>query len=67
MNAKCNAAIQRALDMADELRILADEGDGEREDAACGVLFGVIRDCAYKIKALAQREKDRHATHGTWC
>lgn len=67
MNDKCNAAIQRALGLAEALRHLADEGDGEREDSGCGVLFGVIRDCAYKIKNLAEIEKHRHTAQGRWC
>ncbi len=66
VNEKCNDAIRKALTLADELRLLADVGDEAREDASCGVLFGVIRDCAYKIQELARKEEDRHRSRGTW-
>jgi hypothetical protein len=39
---------------------LADEGDANREDNGCGVLYGLVRDCAYKIRRLAEAEKEVH-------
>ena len=45
---------------------LAYEGDGVREDTGCGVLYGVIKDSAFKIKKLAEEEKDNHITKGWW-
>jgi len=44
--------------------ILADEGDAVREDAGCGVLYGVLRDAAYKIKQLAENEREAHIRKG---
>jgi hypothetical protein len=29
---------------------LADQGDADREDTGCGVLYGVLRDAAFKIQ-----------------
>ena len=52
--------IERALQLARELLALADEGDAQRSDVGCGVLFGTVRDCGYKIRALAEAEQDRH-------
>jgi len=52
--------IERALQLARELLTLADEGDAQRSDVGCGVLFGTVRDCGYKIRALAEAEQDRH-------
>lgn len=46
--------------------ILADEGDLYRKDKSCGVLYGVIRDSAYKIKSLAEKEKIIHIDTGLW-
>lgn len=58
--------IQRALAIAEELKALADEGDAERTDDGCAVLHGVVRDCAYKIKAEAGREQRQHKAEGIW-
>lgn len=60
MGEECNEHIRRALALADEMLTLADEGDQIREDVGCGVLFGTIRDCAYKIRALAESELLEH-------
>jgi hypothetical protein len=62
----CNACIEKALKLASDMLELADEGDGEREDASCGVLYSVVRDSAFKIKKLAQAEKEAHIKKGTW-
>jgi hypothetical protein len=45
---------------------LADEGDEVREDSGCGVLFGVLRDSAFKLKKLAETERDAHKRKGWW-
>jgi len=63
---QCNNGIKKSLDLAREMLILSDEGDVSREDAGCGVLYGVIRDSAYKIRQLAEAEKDAHIKKGWW-
>jgi hypothetical protein len=45
---------------------LANQGDTDREDTGCGVLYGVLRDSAYKIRQLAEKEKGRHQAKGWW-
>ena len=62
----CNETIVKALELARELMILADEGDANREDVGCGVLFGTLRDCAYKIRAQAESEITEHKRRGKW-
>ena len=57
---QCDKHIRRALDMSDELISLADSGDADRTDVGCGVLYGTIRDCAYKIQLLAAKELENH-------
>jgi hypothetical protein len=61
MGTECNQHIQRAMALADELLALADAGDEVRQDVGCGVLFGTIRDSAYKIRALAELELVEHS------
>lgn len=45
---------------------LADEGDNVREDPGCGILYGVVRDSAYKIRQLAESEIKEHIKKGWW-
>ena len=45
---------------------MADQGDADREDNGCGILYGVLRDSAYKLKKLAQDEKVNHIKKGWW-
>jgi len=56
----CDEMIQITLKLASRMAEVADEGDRVREDAGCGVLYGVLRDSAYKIKQLAEAEWERH-------
>ena len=47
---RCDEAIKRTLGLVKDMLDLADEGDAVREDTGCGVLYGVVRDSAFKIK-----------------
>ena len=62
----CNKHIREALEMVKQLIILADEGDLDSEDDGCCVLYGVVRDCAYKIRAQAEREREAHILKDIW-
>jgi len=56
----CDEILLKTIEMASSLLRLADEGDANREDNGCGVLYGMVRDSAYKIRRLAEAEKDAH-------
>jgi len=45
---------------------LAESGDADREDIGCGILYGVLLDSAYKIKKIAEEEKEAHIDKGWW-
>jgi hypothetical protein len=62
----CDNNIKRTIQLTREMIRLADQGDEDREDTGCGVLYGVLRDSAYKIRQLAEKEKGRHRAKGWW-
>jgi hypothetical protein len=62
----CDQNIKQAIELTREMIRLADQGDKDREDTGCGVLYGVLRDSAYKILQLAEQEKQRHKAKGWW-
>jgi hypothetical protein len=66
MASACNEHIVEVLQIARQLLILADMGDLDSEDDGCRVLYGVVRDCAYKIRAQAERERNAHKIRGIW-
>lgn len=61
MRKPCDENIQRTLQLTQEMILLAERGDADREDTGCGILYGVLRDAAYKVKRLAEEEWVRHA------
>jgi hypothetical protein len=63
---KCDLHIHEALFLAKQLTLLADGGDQDSQDDGCSVLYGVIRDCAYKIRTEAERERSAHQARGVW-
>lgn len=62
----CDRNIKKTLHLAEEMIELANVGDAEREDTGCGILYGILRDSAYKIKNLAETERNRHREKGWW-
>ncbi len=62
----CDRNIKKTLLLVDEMIKLADKGDIERQDTGCGILYGVLRDSAYKLKKIAEKEKESHIRKGWW-
>jgi hypothetical protein len=62
----CDQNILRTIQLSQEMILIADQGDAEREDTGCGILYGILRDAAYKILKLAEEEKVRHQAKGWW-
>ncbi len=63
---KCDTNITRTLELAEQMIALAHQGDLEREDPSCGVLYGILLDSGFKIRALANKEKNFHIAKGWW-
>jgi hypothetical protein len=57
---KCDENIEKTFSLIDKMIRLANRGDEDREDTGCGILYGVMRDSAYKLKKLAETEKRNH-------
>ena len=62
----CDRNIKSTLQLAAEMIKLANKGDVEREDNGCGVLYGILRDSAYKLKQIAETEREQHRKKGWW-
>ncbi|SPF47667.1 conserved hypothetical protein [Syntrophobacter sp. SbD1] len=62
----CNEMLKKTLELTEAMVAIADQGDGAREDVGCGVLYGLLRDSAYKIKKAAAEEIEAHVKKGLW-
>ena len=61
-----NQYLRDSLRLARELIALADQGEAESEDDGCRILYGVMRDCGYKIRREVEREEKAHRANGGW-
>ena len=66
MDKSFNLNIQKVIRLSRDMMVLADEGDNCRQDRSCGVLYGTLRDSAYKLRDLAEQEKQLHLKNGIW-
>ena len=62
----CDQNIKLTLELSEQMIRLADQGDDHREDCGCGILYGILRDAAYKIKKIAEEERAAHIRKGLW-
>lgn len=62
----CDKNIQKTMDLTRVMINLANQGDEDREDRGCGILYGALLDAAYKIQKLADKEKEAHIRKGWW-
>ena len=46
--------------------ILADDGQLAAKDDGCRLLYGVLQDCAYKLRKQAEEEKAAHVRADRW-
>jgi hypothetical protein len=61
-----NENLRRLLALTREMLALADEGDRDRDDNTCGIIYGILRDAAYKLRELAEDECEKHRQEGKW-
>ncbi len=55
-----NDNLRKVIQLTYEMLELADHGDKFRQDSGCGVVYGSLRDEAYKIRQLAEDELLKH-------
>jgi len=53
--------LRNVVELCYEMLEHADIGDRFRTDAGCGVVYGKLRDTAYKIRQMAEEELARHS------
>ena len=61
-----NENLVKLLRLTKEMLALADEGDRDRDDTSCGIIYGVLRDTAYKLRRLADQECEKHRAADKW-
>lgn len=66
MGESFNENLKRTIRLTREMLALADEGDRDRNDDSCGILYGILRDTAYRLRDLAKIECDKHRNSGKW-
>jgi hypothetical protein len=52
--------LKKIIGLCYEMLELADHGDKLRTDDGCGVVYGMLRDAAYKVRRLAENEISLH-------
>jgi hypothetical protein len=62
----CNRNLLETIELARKLLALSDQGEMDAEDDSCSVLYGIMRDCAYRIQRRAEREIAAHDSKGMW-
>ncbi len=60
----CTRNLERLVELTREMLALADEGDRHRDDPGCGIIYGILRDSAYRLRKLAEDEAERHRQAG---
>ena len=66
MSEPFNENLLKTIRLTREMLALADEGDRDRNDDSCGIVYGVLRDTAYRLRKLAEQECERHRASGKW-
>jgi hypothetical protein len=66
MSSAFNDNLRRLLRLTQKMLALADEGDRDCGGRSCGIIYGVLRDAAYKLRNMAQLECEKHRQAGKW-
>lgn len=61
-----NTLLLEVLQLTRQMMTQADRGDQARIDRGCGVIYGVLRDSAFKLREMTLKEIDQHKSDGSW-
>jgi len=61
-----NENLLKTIRLSQQMLALADEGDRDRMDDSCGIVYGILRDMAYRLRQVAQSECEKHRAAGKW-
>ncbi len=61
-----NENLMSLIGLTREMLALADEGDRDRIDDSCGIIYGILRDSAYRLRKIAKEECQQHVDVGFW-
>ncbi len=61
-----NENLRRVRRLTNDMLALSDDGDSSRDDPGCGILYGILRDMAYRLRKLANEEVEKHERAGKW-
>jgi hypothetical protein len=61
-----NGHIDSVLRHCEELLSLSEQGEAAALDDGCRLLYGIVRDCAHRMRASAERERDAHKRPRIW-
>ena len=60
MSENASVNLKEAIDLSGRMINLADRGVEGCQDDGCLVVYGILRDCAYKIRTSAEKELLEH-------
>ncbi|MCP4176453.1 MAG: hypothetical protein GY756_01695 [bacterium] len=66
MKQNCNKNLLKVLELAENMNALVKNGLIDSNDDSCIILYGIVRDSAYKIKTIAETEIEQHKTLNKW-
>ncbi len=61
-----NENLRKLIQITREMLALADEGDRDRNDDSCGIIYGILRDTGYRLRKLAEQECEKHKKADKW-
>ncbi|PIE70883.1 MAG: hypothetical protein CSA22_05660 [Deltaproteobacteria bacterium] len=63
---RCNENIIKTLDLTRDMIALAEKGSAEPDTPDCLILYATLLDTAYRIKKLAEKERETHISKNKW-
>ncbi len=66
MSRSFNDNLRRTIQLTEQMLALAEDGDRDRDDPSCGILYGIMRDTAYRLRKIAEQECIKHERADKW-